>query len=55
MPAPRGADRAPPTRERTLGKAVRMIDGAGLRSGIHLLRVESEGQVRTKRVVMVRS
>jgi len=36
------------------GRGLRMLDAGGLPSGAYLLRLETESQVRTKRVVMLR-
>ena len=35
------------------GRGLRVLDAAGLPSGLYLLRVETEGMVRTRRVVLL--
>jgi hypothetical protein len=35
------------------GRGLRLLDAAGLPSGLYLLRVETEGMVRTRRVVLL--
>jgi hypothetical protein len=37
------------------GRNLRMLDAAGLHSGVYLLRIESQGRVRTRRVVMLKN
>jgi PKD repeat protein len=37
------------------GRNLRMIDAGGLHSGVYLLRIESQGHVRTRRVVMLKN
>jgi len=37
------------------GRNLRVLDATGLHSGVYLLRIESQGRVRTRRVVMLKN